>query len=229
MAIKSTIFKASLQIADIDHGYYADHAITLARHPSETDERMMVRLVAMSLQAHELQDTCNGDGVLAFGAGLSDPDEPDVMLTDFTGRKRLWIEVGQPEDKPLLKACSKADQVMLYVFSHSGDVWWKSMQTKLTRPNNLQVWRIPHTASQELAKLAERSMQLQATIQEQVLMMGNGTVELTTQKRNITVSAGAVQTIEFMKQVHYRCVKYFSLFPLFTSTLTPPIPQATIQ
>ncbi len=174
MAIKSTIFKASLQIADIDHGYYADHAITLARHPSETDERMMVRLVAMSLQAHELQDTCNGDGVLAFGAGLSDPDEPDVMLTDFTGRKRLWIEVGQPEDKPLLKACSKADQVMLYVFSHSGDVWWKSMQTKLTRPNNLQVWRIPHTGSQELAKLAERSMQLQATVQEQVLMMGNG-------------------------------------------------------
>jgi uncharacterized protein YaeQ len=157
MAIKSTIFKANVQIADIDHGYYADHALTLARHPSETDER------------------CNGDGVLAFGAGLSDPDEPDVMLTDFTGRKRLWIEVGQPEDKPLLKACSKADQVMLYVFSHSGDVWWKSMQTKLTRPNNLQVWRIPHTASQELAKLAERSMQLQATVQEQVLMMGNGT------------------------------------------------------
>ena len=83
MAIKSTIFKANVQIADIDHGYYADHALTLARHPSETDERMMVRLVAMSLQAHELQDTCNGDGVLAFGAGLSDPDEPDVMLTDF--------------------------------------------------------------------------------------------------------------------------------------------------
>ena len=91
MAIKSTIFKANVQIADIDHGYYADHALTLARHPSETDERMMVRLVALSLQAHQLQDTCGGDGVLAFGAGLSDPDEPDVMLTDFTGRKRLWI------------------------------------------------------------------------------------------------------------------------------------------
>ena len=66
MAIKSTIFKANLQIADIDHGYYADHALTLARHPSETDERMMVRLVAMALQAHELQDTCGGDGTLAF-------------------------------------------------------------------------------------------------------------------------------------------------------------------
>ena len=174
MAIKSTIFKANVQIADIDHGYYADHALTLARHPSETDERMMVRLVALSLQAHQLQDMCNGDGVLAFGAGLSDPDEPDVMLTDFTGRKRLWIEVGQPEEKPLLKACSKADQVMLYGCSSSGEVWWKIMQNKLIKPTSLQVWRIPSHASQDLAKLAERSMQLQATVQEGVVMMSNG-------------------------------------------------------
>ena len=184
MAIKSTIFKANVQIADIDHNYYADHALTLARHPSETDERMMVRLVALSLQAHQLQDVCGGDGVLAFGAGLSDPDEPDVMLRDFTGRTRLWIEVGQPEDKPLLKACNKADEVQLYVFSHSGEVWWKGIQTKLTRPNNLQVWRIPSSASQSLAALAERSMQLQATIQEGGLMMSNGrdTVDIECQR-----------------------------------------------
>ena len=179
MALKSTIFKATLQVADIDHGYYADHNLTLARHPSETDERMMVRLVALSLQAHQLQDMCNGDGVLAFGAGLSDPDEPDVMLTDFTGRKRLWIEVGQPEEKPLLKACSKADQVVLYVFASSGDVWWKTMQNKLIKPTALEIWRIPSHASQELAQLAERSMQLQATIQEGALMLSNGSHTVT--------------------------------------------------
>ena len=91
MAIKSTIFKANLQIADIDHGYYADHALTLARHPSETDERMMVRLAALAIQAHQLNDLCIGDATLAFGAGLSDPDDPDASLTDFTGRKRVWI------------------------------------------------------------------------------------------------------------------------------------------
>ncbi|MBX9936797.1 MAG: YaeQ family protein [Burkholderiaceae bacterium] len=166
MALKSTIFKANLQIADIDHGYYADHALTLARHPSETDERMMVRLVALALHAHELQDTCNGDGTLAFGAGLSDPDDPDASLTDFTGRKRLWIEVGQPEDKPLTKACSKADAVVVYAFHHAADVWWKGIETKLSRLEKLQVWRIDFEAAQELARLAERSMQLQATIQE---------------------------------------------------------------
>ena len=101
MAIKSTIFKASLSIADIDHNYYADHQFTLARHPSETDERMMIRLVAMALQAHQLQTVCGGDGTLAFGAGLSNPDEPDVWLRDFTQATRLWIEVGAPEEKPI--------------------------------------------------------------------------------------------------------------------------------
>ncbi|RYF77321.1 MAG: YaeQ family protein [Comamonadaceae bacterium] len=173
MALKSTIFKASVAVADIDHGYYADHALTLARHPSENDERMMIRLIALALNAHKLQSVCDGDGVLGFGAGLSNPDDPDVSLRDFTGRTRVWIEVGQPEDKPLLKACGKADQVLLYAFSHSADIWWRGMESKLARPQNLQVWRIPTAASQQLASLAQRSMQLQATVQEGVLTLGD--------------------------------------------------------
>ena len=105
MAIKSTIYKAAVQVADIDHYYYADHQLVLARHPSETDERMMIRLLALAYQAHQLQTLCAGDGKLGFGAGLSDPDEPDVLLTDFTDQKRLWVEVGQPEEKPIGRAC----------------------------------------------------------------------------------------------------------------------------
>ena len=173
MAIKSTIFKANLQIADIDNSYYADHALTLARHPSETDERMMVRLVALALQAYKLQSVCGGDGTLSFGAGLSDVNEPDAWLRDFTGLTRLWIEVGQPEDKPLLKACGKADQVVLYCFNHAAEVWWKGMESKLSRPQNLSVFRIPTLASQALIPLAQRSMQLQATIQEGALTLGD--------------------------------------------------------
>ena len=174
MALKSTVFKANLSVADIDHGYYADHALTLARHPSETDERMMVRLVALALQAHRLQTVCGGDGTLAFGAGLSDPDEPDVWLRDFTGQTRLWIEVGQPEDKPLAKACNKADAVVVYAFHHAAEVWWRGIESKLTRLDKLEVWRVPTEAAQALAGLAERSMQLQATIQEGALMLSNG-------------------------------------------------------
>lgn len=173
MALKATIFKAQLAVADIDHGYYADHALTLARHPSETDERMMIRLAALALHAHELQTVCSGDGTLAFGAGLSDPDDPDVVLRDFTGQVRRWIEVGQPDESAITKACRKADQVAVYAFHHAADVWWRGIETKLTRLANLQVWRIPATASQELALLAQRSMQLQATLQEGQLMLAD--------------------------------------------------------
>jgi uncharacterized protein YaeQ len=174
MALKSTIFKAALAVADIDHGYYADHALTLARHPSETDERMMIRLVALALNAYKLQDVCQGDGTLAFGAGLSNVDEPDVWLRDFTGETKLWIEVGQPEDKPIIKACGKSDEVIVYCFNHAAEIWWRGIENKLTRPQNLQVYRVPTEASQALAALAQRSMQLQATIQENTLTLGDG-------------------------------------------------------
>jgi uncharacterized protein YaeQ len=173
LALKSTIYKAQLAVADIDRGYYADHALTLARHPSETDERMMVRLAALAFHAHELQTVCGGDGTLAFGKGLSDPDEPDVWLRDFTGLTRLWIEVGQPDEVALTKACRQADQVAVYAFHHAAEVWWRGIATKLTRLPNLSVWRIPAEASQALEKLAQRSMQLQATMQEGVLMLGD--------------------------------------------------------
>ena len=178
MATKSTVFKAALQVADIDHGYYADHALTLARHPSETDERMMVRLAALAMQAYKLNSVCNGDAVLGFGAGLSDPDEPDVLLRDYTGRIRLWVEVGQPDEKALIKACGKADEVVLYCFGHAAEIWWRGIETRLTRPQNLRVYRLPTEGAQQLGALAQRSMQLQATIQENVLMLGDGRVNV---------------------------------------------------
>jgi len=174
LALKSTIFKANLGIADIDHGYYADHALTLARHPSETDERMMIRLAALALNAQRIQSECGGDATLSFGAGLSNPDEPDVWLRDFTGQTRLWIEVGQPEDKPLAKACGKSDEVHVYCFHHAAEVWWRGIQNKLSRLGNLSVFRVPALESQALAALAQRSMQLQATVQEGALTLGDG-------------------------------------------------------
>ncbi len=173
MALKSTIFKANLAVADIDNSYYADHALTLARHPSETDERMMIRLVALALNAYKLQSVLGGDGVLAFGDSLSNTDDPDVSLRDFTGHTRVWIEVGQPEDKPLLKVCNKGDEVLLYCFSHAAEIWWRGIENKVARAKNLSVFRVPTAASQSLAALAQRNMQLQATVQEGVLTLGD--------------------------------------------------------
>jgi uncharacterized protein YaeQ len=186
VALKSTIYKAQVAVADIDHAYYADHALTIARHPSETDERMMIRLVALALNAHKLQDVCNGDGTLGFGAGLSSPDEPDVILRDFTGRARCWIEVGQPEDRPVMKACGQADEVIVYAFSSAADVWWRGIEGKLVRLANLSVWRIPAEQSQALVQMAQRTMQLQATVQEGVLMLGDG-------ERSVDVEVGRLK------------------------------------
>ncbi len=173
MALKSTVFKADVQLADIDHGCYTDLQLTLARHPSETDERMMMRLAALALNAHQVQDLCGGDARIGFGAGLSSPDEPDVLLQDFTERARLWIEVGQPDDKALAKACSKADEVIVYAYGPAADVWWRGIEGKLTRLARLQVWRLPAADAQAMAQLAERSMQLQAALLEGVLTLSS--------------------------------------------------------
>lgn len=165
MALKSTIYKANLQVADMDRNYYADHALTIARHPSETDERMMIRVLAFALQAAE---------GLAFGRGLSDEDEPDLWRRDLTGAIEQWLEVGQPDERRLLKASGRAGQVVVYSYSNSTDIWWKGLENKLTRARNLEVWKIPAEESAELAALAERSMQLQVTVQEGEVWVGNG-------------------------------------------------------
>ena len=107
-----------------------------------------------------LRTACAVAQGLAFGAGLSDPNDPDLSLKDFTGHTRLWIEVGQPEDKPIAKAFQKADQVMVYAFHHAAEVWWRGIENKLSRLDKLQVWRVPTEASQALTRLAQRIPQL---------------------------------------------------------------------
>ena len=157
MALKSTICKAGLQIADMDRNYYADHALTVARHPSETDERMMMRLLAFALNAHEH---------LAFGRGLSDTDEPDLWQKDLTGAIAHWIEVGQPDEKRMLRACGRADRVTVYAYGSRAELWWKPLAANLARAKNLAVWRVPASAGSALAKFAARAMRLQCTIQD---------------------------------------------------------------
>ena len=157
MASNATIFKATLQISDIDRQYYQDHALTLARHPSETDERMMVRLLAFALHAHD---------ALSFGRGVSAEEEPALWLKDLTGAIDLWIEVGQPEEKIIRRACGRAKQVCIYTYGGRGaDQWWEK---------NLAVMNLPLDGSRALTTLAQPSMQLQCTIQEGQIWMADG-------------------------------------------------------
>ena len=162
MALKSTIYKANLQIADMDRQLYADHALTLALHPSETEERLLVRLLAFALNVpHD-----NDRGALQFARGLSDSDEPDLWQHDLTGQLVQWIEVGQPDERRLAKACARAERVTLYCYGSAADIWWAGIRNKLTRLSNLQVWQIPATQAQAMAKVAARGMQWQLTVQD---------------------------------------------------------------
>ncbi|MBW8845017.1 MAG: YaeQ family protein [Burkholderiales bacterium] len=162
MALKATIHKAQLQIADMDRHVYGDHALTIARHPSETDERMMIRVLAYALNVPA--DDLNGR--LEFTKGLSDVDDPDIWRLDLTGEVQHWIDLGQPDERRLMKAHGRARRVSVYSYASSTPVWWSGIETKLTRAPRLAVWQVPAEQSQALAALAERSMQLQISIQD---------------------------------------------------------------
>ena len=178
MALKATIYKADLQIADMDRHYYVDHALTIARHPSENDERMMVRVLMYALYAQE---------GIAFTKGLFDVDEPEVWVKDLTGGIKLWIDIGQPDDARLRKACGRADQVIMVCFSSSCDIWWKGIATKLTHLGNLTVLRLPANTSQELAALAERSMQLQCMVHDSEIWISTVTARVAVELKQLKV------------------------------------------
>lgn len=170
MALKSTVFKATLNVADLDRGYYAEHALTLARHPSETDERMMVRLLAFALFADER---------LEFGKGLSSTDEPALWLRDYAGGVKLWIEVGLPDERGLRRAAGRAERVVVLAYGGRGaDIWWEKEAANLARLSNLTVLALDTATSAALAKLAERGMQLQCTVQDGQAWLNDGVESL---------------------------------------------------
>ena len=180
MATKATIYKARLEIADMDRQVYTDHNVVLARHPSETDERMLIRLLAFALNAPENDD----NGALEFGKDMWDADEPGLWQKDLTGQIAHWIEVGQPDEKRLLRTSARSGRVSVYSFSVSTPIWWTGIANKLTRLRNLTVWQAPSAQSAALASLAQRSMQLNVTVQDGAIWIGDGerSVEVTLQR-----------------------------------------------
>lgn len=166
MALKATIFKAELQVSDLDRHYYAAHALTLARHPSETDERMMVRLLAFALHA---------DPNLAFTRGLSSDDEPDLWRHDPDGSLALWIETGLPDERRLRQACGRAVQVVVVTYGgRAAELWWARNAGALSRHDNLKVVNIPVEVSAALTGLAQRSMRLDCTIDGGMAWLADG-------------------------------------------------------
>ena len=155
MAIKSTIHKLELQLSDIGRHLYGEFPLTLAQHPSETLDRMMVRALAFAWDAHE---------DLQFGKGVSNAEEPDLWKKNLVGEIEQWIDIGQPDADRIRRACNKADQATVYDFHASHPIWWKSIQNQVTRFSNLQVWALPTESIQALGLWGQRTMKIQCTI-----------------------------------------------------------------
>ncbi|HVL01518.1 MAG TPA: YaeQ family protein [Dongiaceae bacterium] len=165
MALKSTIFKADVQISNMDANYYANHSLTLAQHPSETEERLMLRLLAFMLHASER---------LEFGKGISNDDEAALWEKDLTDQVQLWIEVGTPDEKRVRKACHRAERVIVYGYGgRTVSIWWQQNQKALERFENLKVFSVDRDFSAKLEKMCERTMQLQCTIQDGLAWVSN--------------------------------------------------------
>lgn len=165
MALTATIFKLELQLSDLDRGYYAAHNLTIARHPSETDERLMVRIIAFALYA---------DDALSFGRGISNTDEPALWQHHDNGSIERWIELGQPDPDRVRKACGRALQVQVIGYGGSATtLWWQKHAEKLARSKNLDVLELPQQQCRQLLPLVQRNMQLNCTIQDGELWIGD--------------------------------------------------------
>jgi uncharacterized protein YaeQ len=171
MALKATIFKAELQVSDMDRGHFATHALTIARHPSENDKRMMARVLAFAM---------NADEALEFGRGLSTEDEPDLVKKDLTGAIDLWIDVGLPDERAVKKASGRAREVKVYTFGgRAAAMWWGQNEAAFARLANLTVVDFPDDPMQAVGKLAERNMRLDCTIQDGLMYLSHGGETLT--------------------------------------------------
>ena len=166
MAQKATIYKVELSVADMDRHYYETHKMTLAKHPSETDERLMVRVIAFALNAHE---------DLEMTKGLSTDDEPDIWQKSLSGELDVWVALGLPSEKIVRQSCGKAGKVIIYPYGgKTAEMWWDKIKNSTTRFDNLQVVNLCARGTDELAKLASRSMKVQVNIQDGDLMITVG-------------------------------------------------------
>ena len=163
MAQKATIYKVELSVSDMDRHYYETHKLTVAKHPSETDERLMVRLLAFALNASEQ---------LEFSRGLSTDDEPDLWEKSLSGETELWVTLGLPSEKIVRQSCGKAKEVIIYSYGgRTAEVWWDKIKNSTTRFENLKVINLAEAETSKLAQQANRSMKLQVNIQEGDLMV----------------------------------------------------------
>lgn len=172
MALGATVYKATLDISDLDRGYYATHVLTVARHPSETEERLMLRILAFSSLAGEH---------LEFGRGLSTEGEPALWEIDDTGTIERWVEVGCPDVRQVRRAAGRSNHVTILAYDEDRmGPWWQNVAGEFSKINKLSVLAVSDSEVAALTTLCSRNMRFAVTIQD-------GTVWVNGEQTNVQI------------------------------------------
>ncbi len=175
MALSASIHKVSLNIADMDRQYYQEHELTVAMHPSETEFRLLVRIIAFALNAHEH---------LVFTKGLAVDGEPELWQKTLSDEIEVWIDFGQVDEKRIRKACGRSKQVCIYTYqARKSSIWWEQNRQKLSRHANLSVFSID---AEGVEALLDRHMKLQCIIDD-------GAMSLSDETNSISVTVTALE------------------------------------
>lgn len=176
MAEKATIYKANLTLSDMDRNVYGDFNLTIALHPSETIERMMVRILAFCYRATEN---------LTFSKGLSSPEEPDLWLKHDNGTILEWIEVGQPAPDRLKKAANQSLAVKVFSYGRGMDVWWKTNAAAIRNLPKVTIHSFDADELQQLVALVDKTMNFTITITETIAYISSATDNITVHLREM--------------------------------------------
>ncbi len=177
MALGATIYKATLDVSDIDRGYYESRVLTVARHPSETESRMMLRILAYALYAGEHVE---------FGRGISTEDEAALWEINDAGDIGRWIEIGVPDTKTVRRAAGKSDDVVVLAYDEARiEPWWASHKGDFSKVSKLSVRWIADEDLAKLATMAKRNMKLAATIQDGIVWLADDTCNLEIEIRSL--------------------------------------------
>ena len=148
MALGATVYNFDIDLSDTDRGVYETLALRVARHPSESDQYLIARVLAYCLEYRE--------GIAFSAGGLSDPDEPPIAVRDLTGTIAAWIDIGTPEAARLHRAAKLAPRVVVYVQKDPAQ-WLRSLAgARIHRAEALEVWTFDRALIASLCARLER-------------------------------------------------------------------------
>jgi uncharacterized protein YaeQ len=169
VALSATIYNFDIALADIDRGVYETLALRVARHPSETEEYLLARVLAYCLEYRE---------GIAFSRGLAEPDEPPLAVRDLTGALELWVEIGAPDAARLHKASKAAPRVAVYTHKDPAGLLRQLSGERIHRADALELYAIDRPLLSALAERLERRMSFQLSVTEGHLYLTLGDISL---------------------------------------------------